>query len=142
MAEMEEEEGLEGVEGGAGAPGYSAADGGVPGDGPQTVVRYAAPVHRPPTPPPQSSSPYAHLRELTLSPRVKAAVQIGITALLITALVAAYHITEKWVRSVPVHDASPHPNEQLPGWTYFVFPLVALVPAAYFYIFLKHYYNQ
>lgn len=77
---------------------------------------------------------------LFMQPRVRAAVQVFVSAAFVLALYLAYQSTQKML------DATPRTTEvrgapAVPGWLLLLVPMVALIPAVYIFLFLKYNWN-
>ena len=78
------------------------------------------------------------LEVIRFSPRWRAVAQLVITTVMAIALYAAYSNTEAVFKGVRSTGMVLPADAELPSWALLVFPLAALIPAIYCFLFLKY----
>lgn len=75
-----------------------------------------------------------------MRPRVRAAVQIALSATLLLALYGAYYSTPRILKSIPTTGLTDAPD--VPGWIMLLVPIIAIIPGVYIFLFLKYNWHQ
>lgn len=81
------------------------------------------------------------LPSLMLKPRAKVELQVGITTVFLLALFGAYRATDKILNATEWTGVQMPPDTDLPGWAMLVFPIIAIIPGVYIFLFLKYNFN-
>lgn len=83
-----------------------------------------------------------YLPIIKFGPRQRVAVQIVITCTLLSALYfGAYHNTTKVLDSTKWSGLRMPDDTELPGWVMLLFPILAIIPGMYMFLFMKYNFN-
>jgi hypothetical protein len=88
-----------------------------------------------------AASPLNRVPHVRLTPRWKVAMQIFITVSLILAIYVAYLATPRVLKATGWSGLRMPEDKEIPGWALLSFPVVALIPGAYTFYYLKYRFN-
>ena len=87
-------------------------------------------------------TPYIGLQNIHFSPRLRVGMQIAITAIYVGVMWVAYKSLDIAVKGTGSTGQKLPPDANPPAWIFLVFPVLAIIPAFYIFLFLKHNFLQ
>jgi hypothetical protein len=81
-------------------------------------------------------------KPMRFGPRWRAAIQVLITVVLTAALFAAFYTTDRVLAAQRSSGHSLPPGSEPPGWVLLLVPVLAIIPGAYIFLFLKYNFNH
>lgn len=79
-----------------------------------------------------------NLKVIKFTPRWRAVTQLVISILFIASIYTMYQNTEAIIAGVGSTGLKMPANASPPSWAFLVFPLLAIIPAIYSFLFLKY----
>jgi hypothetical protein len=80
------------------------------------------------------------MRRLDFKPRARVAIQVFFSLVLVVALWSTYWTAGRALEAVPWSGLKG--NNPIPGWVAVLFPILAIIPGIYAFLFLKYNFNK